>query len=238
MLGIWFSYGPDGPSLIESVGAFRESTGGNCIVSVVDDSKKPISKECLELISPDDYMKTDFPRGSSLNGWGCVKGMLGVFQELTDKHGADGFIKIDCDTLVLGFDWIDRKSAHCGFIKGEHLYAMGMAYWLRSDVIATITESINGRQLLVGASAPEDQCISCETLWKYGPQCSLVDWSKKLAGGWQYLNDADPRFDNCQVITFGNRSLIKGKCCGNDKREKVAIAMARYRKQRKCLNCL
>ena len=37
MLAVWFSFGPDGPALIESVAAFRETVGSEAQVVVFDD---------------------------------------------------------------------------------------------------------------------------------------------------------------------------------------------------------
>ena len=46
-----------------------------------------------------------------------------------------------------------------------------------------------------------------------------------------YGGTDEDRFDSCEVVTFGNRRLIKGSG-GNDTRKHAALAMARYRERR------
>jgi hypothetical protein len=224
MTALWFSFADDGPCLIESVAQFRSIAPGWRVV-IADDAKKPISDATLALVRPDRYMRTTFHRGSSLNGWEAVFGVLDTFREVA----SDGVLKVDSDTLVMNLDWLDRSSPMCGFMGGRFAAIYGMAYWMRADAIKTAQESLAGRWRDEGWQAGEDWCISCETLWHYGRECRMHTWDKGLASGWQYKDGESERCRDKSVITFGNRKMIPGKC-NAEKRERVALEMAKFRR--------
>ena len=232
MLGVWFSFGPDGPALIESVETFRETMGPDAQVAVFDEAANPLMDECLAVVGPDLCRHTDFPRGSNLRGWPCLFGMLDSMVEACEHFEAPGCLKVDCDTLVLGKEWIDRDAPLCGFLPGKSAHTSGMAYWMTHEAIATVKDSLAKRWRLDGWMAPEDQTISAEALWRYGPKCVLHDWNKGWAGGWYYGRVPEERYERCQVVTFGDRRLIPGKPCGNEARTEVAHTMARFRERR------
>ena len=231
MLTVWFSFGPDGPALIESVAAFRETVGSEAQVVVFDDASNPLTDECFDAVWPDLYRRTDFPRGGNLRGWSCVFGVLDCLVEACEYFDAPGCLKVDCDTLVLGTDWIEQRAPICGFMQGRSAYLGGMAYWMRRDAIEEVRRSIRDRWRIDSWMAPEDLTISSEALWRFGPQCVLHDWKKRWAGGWHYGRVPEERYNQCRVITFGDRRLIPGKPCRNEARTEVARAMAAFRRR-------
>lgn len=230
MLAVWFAYGPDSPCLIESVAAFRAAAPGTP-VAIIDQADNPVSPAALDLIKPDHYRLTDFPRGRSLNGWSCVLGMLRTFRELLAETRAGGVLKIDCDTLIFSLGWLDSLAPHCGIIGGRAATAYGMAYYLRDDAVTELLASIENRWLDPAYPAPEDQVISTEALMLYGPRCRLWKWDAGIAAGWQF-DGIDPALDGRAVLNFGNRHLIPADGCPESRRELAAVEMARYRTYR------
>lgn len=226
-LGIWFTYGPDSPCLIESAAAFR-STFPDAIVAIADDATNPIPPDVLSLIAPDIHHPTTFPRQGNLNGWPAVFGILQTIRHLCQITGADGAIKLDSDTLILADRWLDRAAPMCGFLTGLHAYLYGLAYWLRADAAATIEQSLRSRWLDPKFRAPEDQCISIEAFRAYGPAVAGRSWSEGHAVTWQYTDDEPARCRHKAVINFGNKRMTGGRC-GSEQRERIALAMARFR---------
>mgnify|MGYP001824358138 CR=1 FL=1 len=160
MLAVWFSFGPDGPCLIESVGAFRHAAGGRGKVAVIDDAAHPLSAECLRMVEPHYYQRTDFPRGGNLRGWPCVLGMLETMASVCRAANEPGCLKVDCDTLVFELNWLDREAPLCGFMSGRNAYAVGMCYWMTLETIDRVRTSFESRWLQPGWRAPEDQTIT------------------------------------------------------------------------------
>lgn len=226
-LAAWFTYQLDGPCLIESVGAFRDRFP-DAVVAVADDLASPLTEETLSVIRPDLLTRTDFPRKGNLNGWPAIHGILQTLLSFCREAGADGVVKIDSDTLLVDDRWVDRSAPMCGFLSGRHAYLYGLAYWLRADAIPVIQAGLSSRWLEPGFPAPEDQCISTEAFRQFGSAILAHSWGAGMAANWQYT---DGEFDRCagrSVIHFGARRLAGGKC-GSEQRERVALAMARFR---------
>lgn len=230
MIGVWFTYGPDGPSLIESVASFRYAGGRH--VAIFDEAKNPIAPETLALIAPDYRESTTYKRGGNLRGWENVFGQLDCMERACVHFCGDGAVKIDSDTLVLDFDWIDPQAPMSGFMAGGEAFLFGLAYHLRLDAIRAIRESMLARYRSPSERIAEDRAISSEAFWLFGQAVNVTGWQHKRVGGWDYGKSPSERYANCAAITFGNRNLIPapGKPC--EKREQVALAMANYRQKR------
>ena len=158
--------------------------------------------------------------------------MLGIteFQErMCRKFGADGCVKVDCDTMVKGGEWIDREADLCGFDFGNIGYAYGLARWMSRTMCARLLEDWQSRPVSVRLSVPEDQTISVTSL-VLGGRCVIHRWPHG-ACGWQYEPTIDKRAPHYEVITFGNWARIPGGGCKAQKRERVALEMARHRKE-------
>lgn len=227
-LGVWFTYGPDGPCLVESVAAFRDALP-NAIVAIADDAAYPVTRETLSLVAPDIRHTTDFPRRGNLNGWPAVRGILSTIRRLCRETGAEGAIKIDSDTLVMDGRWLDRTAPMCGFLSGQWAYLFGLAYWLRADAAARIEQGIASRWVGENIRVPEDQTISTEAFRAYGPAVLAHSWTAGMSANWQYRDGEDQRCAGKSVVTFGAKRLAPGKC-GDEKREQIALAMAKFRR--------
>jgi hypothetical protein len=211
------------------VASFREAAGPDAKIAIFDDERAPLSDDCVRALHPDLRKITAFPRGGHLTGWSCVLGMLDCMRLACDELQEPGCVKIDSDTLVLGLDWLSEEAPLCGFVSGRNAYAVGMAYWIRRGCIEVVEQSLAGRWKSDAWRAPEDQSISTEALWRFGPACVLHPWDLKWAGGWQYGRVPVSRYRECRVITFGDRKLIDGCSCNNDRRLRAAMEMARFR---------
>lgn len=230
MTGVWFTFGPDGPALIESVAAFRDS--GGRFVSLFDDASNPLPNEIIEAIRPDLRETTTWPRCGNLRGWPCVLGELDCMEKAAAKSGASEVLKIDSDTLVFDFDWIDRKAPMSGFVAGHGFHLYGMAYHLRLDALREVRASMLGRFRNENRELNEDRAISCEAFALYGPLIRAITWDKKLAGGWQFGTVPEEKYHGCAVVTFGNRKKIQVICSKEEKRLIVAREMAGFRSRR------
>lgn len=230
MIGVWFTFGPDGPALIESVAAFRAAGGSR--VAIFDEQREPVADGVLDLIRPDLRQKTVWNRGRNLRGWQNVFAELAAMEIAAIELGGEGVVKIDSDTLVLELDWIDPKAPMSGFMAGGEAFLFGLAYHLRVDAIRAIRASMEGRHRNPKEQVAEDRAISCEALWLYGQAVNVNGWQHGKAGGWDYGRTPEEKYQRCAAITFGNRNLIPGPGKPCEKREQVALAMAKYRKRR------
>ena len=230
MIGVWFTYGPDGPALLESVASFRDAGGRH--VAIFDEARNPISPETLALIAPDYHESTTYKRGGNLRGWENVFGQLDCMERACVHFGEDGALKIDSDTLVFDFDWINPQAPMSGFMAGGEAFLFGLAYHLRLDAIRAIRASMLGRYRSDKDPVAEDRTISTEAMWLWGQGVNVIGWNQKRAGGWDYGRTPPERYAKCAAITFGNRSMIPGEGKSCEKRELVALAMANYRRER------
>lgn len=227
MIGVWFTFGPDGPALVESVAAFRDAGGTK--VAIFDDDTNPLADSVVSHIAPDLRERTTWPRGGNLRDWPCILGELDCMERAAGQLGGDAVLKIDSDTLVLSLDWIDPSAPMSGFIAGYGAHIFGMAYHLRVEAVRTVRSSMLGRHRDPDGHLNEDRAISCEAMWRFGPQIHAHTWDAKLAGGWDFGRTPPERYATCQVITFGNRHLLTDIRCPAERRERVAVEMARFR---------
>jgi hypothetical protein len=230
MIGVWFTHGPDGPCLVESVASFRAAGGEH--VAVFDEERSPLTEDTLRAISPDLRETTSYPRGKNLRGWENIFGQLDCFDRAASFFGGDGVVKIDSDTLVFDFDWVDARAPMSGFMAGGEAFLFGLAYHIRTSTVATIRDSFTNRYRSDKDPVAEDRTISCEALWRFGQAVRVTGWDERRAGGWSYGKTPVERYANCAVVTFGNRSQIPNCKCDSDRRERMALEMANYRKLR------
>jgi hypothetical protein len=107
-----------------------------------------------------------------------------------------------------------------------------MAYWMRRDAIGEVLRSVRSRWRVEDYKVHEDETVSAEALWRFGPKCVLHEWKRRWAGGWHYGRVPEWRYEQCRVVTFGDRRLIPGVSCSNEARTEVARTMAEFRKRR------
>lgn len=228
MIALWITYAKDRLPLVESVAQLR-AVAPAAKIHIIDDAADPLPQDTLDIVNPDRYAQTTWSRGGNLRGWDCV---LGILDELAKSSDGSGILKIDSDTLVMSLEWLHKSSPHSGICMGGNTFCSGMAYWLRSDAISEIRASLLGRWRNPAMRVPEDVTISTEALRIYGKECQIHHWCEGIAHGWQYNDELDEaKAPGKQIITFGNRSMIKDCKCGDEKRERVALAMHKYRKR-------
>lgn len=222
---MWFSFGPDSECLIESIRAFR-STFKDSIITICDDKSNSITKEVVKLIKPDYYEKRSWNSHGNLNGYESVYGILNHQINMHSLFpGHDGAIKVDCDTSILGSNWINRDSPISGVDLGTTTFFAGMARYMRNDVPEAIKDLLDNKFTWNSVMVPEDQLIANCAMLLYGKECNRNDWVK-CAGSYSFKNpEYNDRF--VEIMTFGNRSeILEGSKC--DKRTIAAIHMAKY----------
>lgn len=229
MTSCFFTYSKDALAIVQAVGAFRDAGGKN--VAIFDDAADPLPDHFVKSISPDLYEQTTFLRRGNLLGWPCIFGMLDCMERACDTFGSDGTLKIDSDTIVSGLGWIDTNAPMTGFhITGEP-YIRGMAYHLALTAIHDIRKELAAGFRIESAKVEEDTTITTEALALYGPAVRRINWNDGLAGGWDYTGQTPvDKYLGCDVVTFGNRRRITGCGCDGEKRERVAVEMAKFRK--------
>lgn len=115
----YFTYSKDKPLLelslrsVERLKRLRPDV--ETTVYLIDDGKSPI--ETLP-DGADYYLKTFWDRKRNLNGVENFYGMLETYKEII-KGGYDWVVKIDSDTYVNDWDWLDN-------IDGEKTVSVGM----------------------------------------------------------------------------------------------------------------
>ena len=229
MNAAFFTYAKDALPLVQSVGAFRDAGGEN--VAIFDDAANPLPNSFIKEIAPDLYEQTTFERRGNLIGWPCVFGILDCLEQACESFRAERILKIDSDTMVLDFGWVDINAPMTGFhITGEP-YLRGMAYHLALTAIWDIRRELNAGYRIKSAKVEEDTTITTEALALYGSAVRRVNWNHGRAGGWDYSGKTPvEKFLACDVVTFGNRRRITGCGCEDEKRERMALEMARFRR--------
>ena len=227
MTACFFTFGPDAQPLVEAVAAFRAAGGKN--VAIFDDGANPLPDLILAKIRPEMRVPTNFKRLNNLLGWPCIFGELDCMELACDRFETDRVLKIDSDTMVLNLEWVDQQAPLCGFhITGEP-YIRGMAYSITRDCIQGVRKALRAGWLTDANKVEEDTVITTEALALYGPAVRRISWGEGLAGGWDFGKTPIEKYLKCAVVTFGNRRQIKCRC-QDEKRERVALEMARFRK--------
>lgn len=232
MIGIWMSFGPDGPSLLESVAAWRERFPDSP-VAVCDDGRHPMSPESILKLAPDHYERSDIPRFGNIRKPDAILTILDLQERMHSKFpGHPGAVKMDCDTIVNHGDWLIPGAAMCGFEFVNVPYPMGCARYLSEEAATAVFDHLLNRAWCMNTSLPEDGVIGVAALTLFGPECCVHPLVPRRCVGWDYRTEEyTERNLRADVVTFGNRNqMTTGTPC--EKRERVAVAMAKYRKHR------
>lgn len=230
MNACFFTFGPDALALVESVVAFRQAGGKN--VAIFDDAENPIPEAVINHIAPEMREQTTFKRRNNLLGWPCLLGQLDCMEKAAATFGVNSILKIDSDTIVLNLGWVHPKAPLCGFHITGNPYIFGMCYILSVPAIQRIRHAIEQGHKIADAKVEEDTVITTEALALYGPSVRRINWSEGMAGGWDYTGKTPiEKYLKCAVVTFGNRRQISNCSCHNERRERVALEMARFRKR-------
>lgn len=140
---VWFSYGPDGALLLESLRSVKrtlDAAGHGHVFYVFDDGFMPLSDDVRDKVENEYhamYVKQFHPRNANLLGPEHLKEQTKAMA-LAGRFG-DVVLKIDCDTLLLKCDWIERLMADhpydvmmVGSYKGLKNYPMGNCYAVKT----------------------------------------------------------------------------------------------------------
>lgn len=135
---LYFSY-------IEDENLIKYSILSNLLLS--PDSKIVVADDCFNPCTENfsnwcknlkvEYIQTNWPRFGNLRGPEHLKGYTELLKNLSKD--TDIIIKIDCDTILLRYDWLDRfyndtRATIAGSFKIQAPYVMGNCYAIKSSV--------------------------------------------------------------------------------------------------------
>lgn len=108
-------------------------------IFILDDYNNPF-KQPIEIESV-NYAQTDFKRNGNLNGIDCVCGQLYSFNNIVSATKCDYVIKLDSDTVIKNFDFLDSRCDYIGFNPAvTTLYGYGSCYAFSSRLINLLTQ--------------------------------------------------------------------------------------------------
>jgi hypothetical protein len=228
MIAIFFTFALDSECLIESVAAYR-SVYKDGIVAICDDADKSIDDDTIAKIDPDYYEQRAWDSKYNLNGWPAVRGILEFQKKMHELFpGHKGALKIDCDTLLLGKDWIDEDAPICGVDAGDSTFFYGICRYLSESAVNDILNFIKNKVIWEDKKVAEDATIANCAMLLYGQKCKRWDWADvAMSYNYRYLT-ANTKFK--PIVTFGNRSEITLDSDG-DRRTTAAIHMGYYRRK-------
>lgn len=143
---VLFTYRNDEPLLpyaLQSLARLCEGSGHEITVNLYDDEAAP-----LESVPPcDHYARTNFPRGNNLTCFGAIDGMLRVYQEVAERDQPDWVVKMDCDTMMTGFGWLEGAHPKIGMIGccpfKNITHVCGFYYALNPEIIGEMLALVN-----------------------------------------------------------------------------------------------
>lgn len=227
-----FTFGPDGLAA-QMAGRSALQAGLGPVFAEVD-SANPVTPEMRRNMENSGFLVTDtvFPRPLNLRGLTCFRGLLSSYRRIFAVTGATHILKLDSDTLIQRAGRIkqavaDDVCAASWATESYHFY--GCAMVVSKRLVEALEDHIIRWGGLPGFGADdmsEDLAVGhmADRLglgevrrWNYDPAGGYL-------AGWQFDDKKrsiyKERFD---VVTFGNRHLLKGRPC--EQRDKVAQAM-------------
>lgn len=184
----YFTYSKDKPLLELSLRSIarlkRLRPDVETTIYVVDDGKSPI--ETLP-DGVDYYLKTSWDRKGNLNGVENFYGMLETYKEIL-KDGHDWVVKIDCDTYVNDWDWLDNvdgeKTASVGMYINRY-FQNGCLYALSAKGVEEIDKIASRESVMVRMSrGPACEDIMFSALSKMtGMEMGRMEIRKNILGG-------------------------------------------------------
>lgn len=230
---VYFSFGPDGPCLLESVKSIRRVYGPLTRICIYDEALNPVDQEIIQEIQPYLYEKTTFNRGGNLNGKECILKMLDCMARAAIATDAQTIMKIDCDTVVLR-DWMNhnRRWAMQGVWFKPRAFISGLCYAMDATTPAALIEKTKNRDLWEG-KCPEDATISMlSTIFFPGGVCifdSAQDAPDRIAVGYYYASQQEwATYNKFKIVSFGNRSTMDPKLTTDQKRHVVGQTMQQF----------
>lgn len=228
LTAVWFSYSKDALALRESVGHWRSRKFGESVI--FEDMNSPFDAHTRLIVGT--TVPTRWPRNHRMAGWPVIRNILESLATAAEMTGATHVVKIDSDTIVEMGDWFDPEAAMCGFGGGLANFPVGACYAIRADVISEILGRITDptRCLCPITQIPEDWTIATEVAMAFPGGVKVRHRGEP--GGlavWQYARKNGREVESAAAWTFGSRCQIPG--CDGEKRERVAVTMATWRKK-------
>lgn len=147
-----------GQAVLTAISHSPYAYGKDITLAVVDDAANPCPQETRDKLKTlgISYRTSDFPRRGNLNGQECILGILHEFKKSL-KRKKDIAVKLDCDTLILGTDWLqkfiaDKNALITGADDRGCVY--GMCYALKPALVDALIELFT--RCPVGERAQED----------------------------------------------------------------------------------
>lgn len=142
------------PLWAESVRRLLPDAPLYCAVDQEDDDM-PLPKKCHRIV-------TAFNRQGNLNGIEAVAGILATVHAVATATGLP-VVKIDCDTVLTGSDWLDAfadpQLDYLGFEGGHPLTATGICYAFSQQGAQKILRAVTPWPWQKNGKFPEDQTI-------------------------------------------------------------------------------
>lgn len=128
MTAVIFTWPPDYLAACYAARALQRA-GARVVIAVDRADPLPCFEGC-------EVIHTRFPRGGNLNGKACVEGILRTMEEQSRPEDR-WVLKVDSDTLVTGFRWLEgREHAEgVGMYHPGHRGFFGFCYALRRDAL-------------------------------------------------------------------------------------------------------
>ena len=146
-------------SLLEGcVKQLRAVMGEQLVIVVADDAAAPMSHE--QVPAGVEYLQTTFPRGGSLRGLPCVRGILSLIKGLCEQLGVEGIVKVDADVLVTGCEWLAGDDDFIGFEGSSVGSALGMLYYMSARAADLMLEGSMSWAWSHDADVAEDTAMS------------------------------------------------------------------------------
>lgn len=205
-----FSYGKETEAA--AVAARRALAAGLGPVYIASDAKNPCGP-----IGGTRVILTTFERPRSLRGFDCFQGMLKTYRQILNETGASHILKLDSDTVIVRADRlftaaVNDASSLAGSQKDYPF--LGWCCLLSRRFIESLyleTCTLGGCTGFSNCCMPEDRVLGARTDHDHSEQ--PYNPAGSFTAAYQYdratipLEEYAARFD---VITFGNRRLIKG----------------------------
>jgi len=225
----------DAPCVLESVGALIDGGKDPAEIAVAHNPERGLPTRTTDLLrssrvsiiehdyahrrTPEDFTRLQ----TSLLGWAMV-------------HDTEYVLKLDSDTIIRRWGHIEDA------VKERRLVAtpawpgnlfVGCCSLYSKDALRVLSR-VDSYNALEGHMTNEDQAFHYVLAKVFGPEAIHNWWYRKMGGlikGWRYTKEEftmEDYADRYDVVTFGNRKQVDGKCTG-EKHEIVAKTMAEFR---------
>ena len=232
---VWMSYGPDSPCLLESVLQVLSLGVNPSLCAVAETRGKEIGPEVHAILEAKGvtFRTSDFHRSNSYESTQDLFHQVALQGELA---GTDYVFQLDSDTMLTGLSYIKNAIAEDAVAMGwtwPGQRLAGCAWLIKTQACRDLEQAMATRHPCLDGIPTRiaSDILTSHILDRlFGDSATVRHWFNSEGGfgkGWQYDPEIDVGMERWEMITFGNRHLIKGvkKC---ERREIVALTMARH----------